>query len=71
MNRLPVYAEDKRYRICSMPNGMWQHQFHDGSKGSNRMKATKIAYAQDHNDPWNPIGSDTDFTTARRKLGGN
>lgn len=58
MNRLPVYHEkNERYRIRSMPRGLWQYEY-------------KSLYSKPNNkvDPWQPLTRPAAYNIAKAQL---
>ncbi len=57
MNRSPIYADDRKSRVISLPNGRWLAQTFTGGSGQNR---TTGKDAKPHLDPWQAIAPPTD-----------
>lgn len=61
MNRSPIYSDDRKSRVISLPNGRWVAQkFTSGprdGKGQNRHKANGVQLP--HVDPWQDIAPPT------------
>ena len=57
MNRTPIYSDDRKSRVISMPNSRWVAQKFMGGVGQKR---TTGKDAQPHVDPWQDIAPPTD-----------
>lgn len=56
MNRSPFYADDRKSRVISMPNGRWVAQRFTGGAGQKRITGKD---AKPHIDPWEDIAPPT------------
>ena len=61
MNRSPIYADDRKSRVISLPNGRWVAQsFHAGPRDGKGQNRTTGKNALPHVDPWQDIAPPTD-----------
>jgi len=69
IKREPIYHSDRRYRIVSAPNGLWQAQHNrnpdqPGQRGDPKVKGKPWT----PHDPWEAIAKPTSYAVAEVQM---